>query len=232
MEVVNVTLRMRRANDYSRPATWRILHASQLPAVQQGWLVLPAVQGLTDALAIGEGNTDIPITLVLRSSGIRERVAPYTQTLQIDVRSDQPGYSADAARTEEVRISVSVQARTSFVVWGQQTFLCDRAATGREQHDISATLGVRLVVPFTTCDDEGLPVDHPQPSQLDPRNLDANLVASTGALEPVPIEYSGSGVYLLLLTVLPPRPFPFSHPAPATRPLRACLRPELPEGTQ
>eukprot|EP00966_Prymnesium_polylepis_P065553 1521241-Prymnesium_polylepis.1 len=109
-DFLNVTLRMQGTNTES-PASWSVGNAGDLP----GWLQLPRVKGSTDAHAIARGDTDVPIGLVLDATGLRERAAPYTATLNISVRSSV----ATAFRHELLEVLLSVQALTSFLVWGK-----------------------------------------------------------------------------------------------------------------
>ena len=82
---------------------------------------------------------------MLNVTGLRERTAPYTETLIITVaanaKDDDPhgliSALATTARTVSVGVSLSVQAMTSFAVWGRVSSsggLCIRAFRCHERH--------------------------------------------------------------------------------------------------
>eukprot|EP00966_Prymnesium_polylepis_P238157 5507715-Prymnesium_polylepis.1 len=124
--MINITIEV-EGTDVAQPATWRVLNAS-LVLARSPWLRLPATTGQTDAESIrlatkgGDGSKDVTVTIVLSASGLRERAAPYTERLPIEVRSD---FDA-ATRMRLLDITLTVQALTSFAVWG-------RALAGQEQ---------------------------------------------------------------------------------------------------
>eukprot|EP00966_Prymnesium_polylepis_P132460 3062394-Prymnesium_polylepis.1 len=76
------------------------------------WLLLPEVAGGSNANADDASFYSMP--LILSASGLRERAAPYEEILAIHVRSAV----AAASETQLLEVALTVQAQTSFAVWG------------------------------------------------------------------------------------------------------------------
>ncbi|KAL1527880.1 hypothetical protein AB1Y20_009256 [Prymnesium parvum] len=188
---VNLTLQI-EGTDNARPAVWRLLNTSSL-LLRSPWLRLPTLSGTVYPQSISSGVTFALVPLTFSASGLLERAALYEERLTVDVRSE----IGVAAKTQVVDVSLSVQARTSFVVWGSvhrqsgvqlkcevqqlrnQAFLVD---TPRRQY-------------FTACDVDSLPVDHLLPLQRDPRRFRAVMNTSAGNANELGVSYVGAGVY-------------------------------------
>eukprot|EP00966_Prymnesium_polylepis_P266514 6156613-Prymnesium_polylepis.1 len=117
--MINITIEV-EGTDVAQPASWRVLNAS-LVLARSPWLRLPAESGHTDAESIRMatkgigGSKDVTVAVVLSAFGLRERAAPYTETLPIEVRSD-----VDAGtRMRLLDITLTVQALAAFAVWGR-----------------------------------------------------------------------------------------------------------------
>jgi hypothetical protein len=116
---LNVTLYV-EGTDVARPANWSVVDASFVlndalfELRRNPWLRLPAIAGETDAHAILAGRTEVLLPLSISAANLRERAAPYEETLAIEVRSS---YAA-VAKTQLLDVALTVQASTSFVVWG------------------------------------------------------------------------------------------------------------------
>ena len=189
--------------DEMNPASWRVLNAKSVRE-RSPWVKLHTEAGRTDARAIRDAYPSaiaILIPISIEAHGLRERAAPYEETLQIQVRSDIQG----SARIQELGVSLTVQSRTSFAVWGELRWepkvqrLCDPSLINSRDDGVS-TVGVALHFPLTACDVDRLPVDHPLPNQRDARSFSA-LLGSTQAALAVPIAYAGDGVYNIYLTL-------------------------------
>ena len=197
LEVVNVTLTM-KGDDWERPARWSVQNAPAMSA-NSPWLQLPVVDGNVS------GAEQLSFALRLSASGLRESSTPYVETLQITVRS----VIAAATRTQSLLISLSVQARTSFIAWGrvctngtfaQPLALGEGLATIAMPLLDGTVVDVVRRVPFIACDHDRLPVRHQLPSLSDQRSLRAFL-HEFGGTSDVTIEYTGGGGYDALLTV-------------------------------
>eukprot|EP00966_Prymnesium_polylepis_P025979 598893-Prymnesium_polylepis.1 len=159
------------------------------------WLQLPESTG-TAAFSGSQGV--VQMKLVLSASGLRERTIPYEEQLMIALRS---------AKTTEVsvgqlHVSLTVQASTSFAVWGNVASgdRCERLY--HHALDRPVTVGEVERVGFTACDVDNIPVEHQLPSRTDERSFSARLNASYGTEQSVPsIDYSGGGQYEVLLDV-------------------------------
>ena len=124
-----------------------------------------------------------------------EQVEPYEETLEIHVRS---AYEP-AARTQMLKVMLTVQASTERAVWGRVEggMLCTQIApttlrvSAFEQH----------TTPFTACDSDNLPVNHQLPSPIDARRFSARMDAANGGNEVMSTEYQGQGIYNLPFTV-------------------------------
>eukprot|EP00966_Prymnesium_polylepis_P173999 4025720-Prymnesium_polylepis.1 len=202
---VNVTLYV-TGDDAARPASWRVLNATLVQesiARRDGaqWLRLPSVEAGVDA--VRAGGTEVLVPLVLSAAGLRERGAPYQETLAIDVRS-----SVEAvARTVLLEVALSVQAQTSFVEWGRVAppQRCSRSSSDHNytlSPDRSSTVSVQSSASFTACDIERIPVDHQLPSPTDPRSFAVSLNASAQHhAASSRIEYYHGGIYDIYFTV-------------------------------
>eukprot|EP00966_Prymnesium_polylepis_P094755 2193696-Prymnesium_polylepis.1 len=193
-QTVNVTLRM-QGTDVGRPANWTIMNATLLP----DWLRVPTVTAQTDANAIAAGLTDFPIALILNSTTLRERAGPYVETMRIIVHSA----ILEVTREEALRVSLTVEARTSFFVWGKVapgygTAKIFVAAEYCNATNIT-TLGTAVAVdeerrlPFTACDSDWLPVDHQLPSQVDARSVSLTLISNR---HPTPVVVNLSLIHI------------------------------------
>eukprot|EP00966_Prymnesium_polylepis_P070966 1648563-Prymnesium_polylepis.1 len=195
---VNATLKM-RGTDLQNAANWSVVNALELP----GWLSLPLDGAPTDARAIASGDTDVNITLVLNASGWREQAASYSAVLQIRVRSA----IAAVTRVQPLQVWLSIQARTSQLVWGRVPLgavLCTAATLTAVEESPIPVLAQRRVN-FTACDSDGLPVDHQLPSPIDSRRPRISLAVSPDAS--LPIEYMANGAYHALVSVPTHGPF-------------------------
>jgi len=152
-------------------------------ADRQPWMRLPITSGAADG-------DQFPIALVLSAAGLRERAAPYTDVLEVSVTSAV----AEVARTLPVHISLSVQAATSFAVWGNVDAAAKCAQSARAPLDLTVAGKLRRA-PFTACDADRPPVDHQLPSAADQRRFFASLDTARSESETLQIEYLGSGVY-------------------------------------
>jgi hypothetical protein len=190
---LNITLRV-EGDDVVRPARWIILNAS-LVQTRSTWLQLPAVSGDTNAQAIAAGNHEVLIPLGLYATGLRERAASYEETLLIDVRSEY----TPVAKTQLLEVALTVQASTSFAVWGRilPGMRCKLAFQG--VLDGRTTTGEVRRVAFTACDCDNLPVDHQLPTPGDTRRFSVWLNTSTITRDSVAFEYLGGGTYDAIL---------------------------------
>eukprot|EP00966_Prymnesium_polylepis_P172026 3977917-Prymnesium_polylepis.1 len=180
---INVTLHL-EGDDIDRPANWSVLDASLIQN-RCTWLQLPSTAGGTDPLAISEGSGDVTIPLVLSAYNLRERAAPYEETLPIHVQSALKGVS----RTEHLKVSLTIRASTSFVVWSfavwGRTAGEQRCVQGTDRESLDRDLVVSALswgdatvdrrIQFAACDAERIPVDHPLPSWEDQRAFIAYL---------------------------------------------------------
>ena len=143
------------------------------------------------------GAAQVPIGLILSSTGQPESAAAYTATLQVRVSST----FHEVTHTQNLVVSLVVQSRTSFAVWGRVApgTLCvlvtDKTSNG------TTTTGVVRLVPFTACDCDHLPVAHPLPSRGDTRPFSGRLTASDHTQPNPRIHYLGSGAYETFLDV-------------------------------
>eukprot|EP00966_Prymnesium_polylepis_P239038 5528553-Prymnesium_polylepis.1 len=169
-----------QGDDFSRPARWSVTNLANL----EPWVRLPITSGAAD-------KDQLPIVLMLDASGLRERAAPYTDILDVSVTSAV----AEVARTQPVHISLSVQASTSFTVWGHVVTAAECVQSARATLDLTTVAGKLRYVAFTACDSDRLPVDHQLPSAADRRRFFASLDTATSKNETMQIEYVGSGVY-------------------------------------
>jgi len=192
---LNVTLHI-VGTDVSRVVNWTV----SPPQTNRSWFHFPFEQGQVAASTLSDGGIDVPVPLVLSAHNLQEQATPYEQRVPISVFSEIAGVS----RTMQLEILLSVQAATSFVVWGlvKRTFfgpeVCDR--TREPSLDCSFTVGEQCSVPFTGCDEDSLPVDHQLPRQGDARRFSATLSTSS-TFQPVGLEYTGDGVYFALLSI-------------------------------
>eukprot|EP00966_Prymnesium_polylepis_P036290 842088-Prymnesium_polylepis.1 len=143
--------------------------------------------------------------LTLSAASLCERAAAYEETLLIDVRSARVG----VARTQLLHVALTVQASTSFAVWGAVVAgsRCNPSYMHMVGLNGTTTAWEVRRVAFTACDSELIPVDHQLPSQSDERRFSAILDAVGSdhqgrSGEPVSIEYGGAGTYILPL-ILP-----------------------------
>ncbi|KAL1496441.1 hypothetical protein AB1Y20_016396 [Prymnesium parvum] len=173
---LNLTLQV-EGTDNARPAIWRLLNTSDL-LLRSPWLRFPALSGTVNPPSISSGVTFALVPLTFTASGLLERAALYEERLTVDVRSE----IASAARTLTVDVSLSVQARTSFVVWG----FVRRESGVKLQCEVQKLLNQAFLVDtpqrqyFTACDVDSLPVDHLLPLQRDPRRFRAVMNTSAG----------------------------------------------------
>ena len=109
---LNVTLFV-EGTDVARPAR---VHVPDASLVQQRspWLRLPTPSFVTDAPAIRAVHpraAEVQLPLVLSATGQRERTAPYIETVQVGVASDDAAF----ALTVNVSVSLSVQVRSRVI---------------------------------------------------------------------------------------------------------------------
>jgi len=184
---VNATLII-QGNDWGRPATWEVSNANAVRE-RSPWLRL-----LTEGGHVA-GRVQLPIEMSLSATGLRERAATYTETLQITVRSSM------IAHTQPLNVFLVVQARTDFAVWGRVSpdAQCSRSDTTASNRSFFVGQLERLV--FTACDTDGNPVDHQLPSQSDERRFSALLNGTNADPQSTRIEYTRAGSYEILFTL-------------------------------
>ena len=186
-------------DDTQYPASWAVSNAHQVRS-QSPWLQLPSISGET--ATAGQLFASVDIAVQLSTSGLREQVGGYTQTLMITVRS------ALLDRTLSCLVSLIVTATVHTTTWGQVNgSTC--ASAGAPRLDVGTTVGEEHLVPFTACDADNLPVAHRLPSKEDSREFMAAIVApypTTSSESPVVI-YSGEGLYAVLLSLAFHGPF-------------------------
>eukprot|EP00966_Prymnesium_polylepis_P042592 989610-Prymnesium_polylepis.1 len=208
---VSVTLYL-RGTEVARPANWTIVNASSLSGrlVRRDgavWLRPSVKSGETDAEAIRRAMLG-DRSVVLSAAGLRERAAPYKETLMIEVRS---AYDA-VTRIQPVDVTLSVQAETHSVTWSRVVWVAAARPRCAPYSPLvlgsGTTAGAVRLVPFTACDRDQLPVDHQLPSQSDTRRFAAGCNATAGAEEQAaPIDYFGTGIYTLSLDIRQHGPF-------------------------
>eukprot|EP00966_Prymnesium_polylepis_P268732 6208494-Prymnesium_polylepis.1 len=153
---------------------------------------------MTDAQAIRAGNTIVEIPISLSASDLFERAVPYETVLPIDVRSDNDAY----AKTEFLQVSLTVQASTSYAVWGRVVDQpCDAPSTTKTLLNSTTTVKELRLINFTACDLDYLPVAHSLPSSSDPRVFSTYIVSSFRPKERQRFEYAGRGIYQVPINV-------------------------------
>jgi len=197
-QTVDVTLYV-EGNDIDNPAHWTVLNALSIAS----WLQLPASTGVANPHEISAGNTAVAITLILNASGLRERAASYDDKLMIDVRSSA---NDKVARQQEVNVVLTIEASTSYAVWGAVPLATsERAArlscNSAPNVTTAAVVQTEAKFHFTACDSDSLPVEHSIPSARDNRQFIASVQSvvdgSTYAAVVVP---QGYGVYHVAFT--------------------------------
>mmetsp|Transcript_23268 Transcript_23268/g.56076 ORF Transcript_23268/g.56076 Transcript_23268/m.56076 type:complete len:553 (-) Transcript_23268:69-1727(-) len=179
---LNLTLQI-EGTDNARPAVWRLQNTSNL-LLRSPWLRLPALSGTVYPQSISSGVTYVQVPMIFTASGLLERAALYEERLIVDVRSEVGSVS----RTHIVDVSLSVQAKTSFVVWGS----VHRESGVKLKCEVQRLLSQAFLVDtlqrqyFTACDVDSLPVDHLLPLQRDPRRFRAVMNTSTTFLSRSP----------------------------------------------
>ena len=209
---VNVTMRL---EGIEGPANWTLLNAYNVTR-RSPWLQLPHVAGVLAKRGqlqqpnVAGGLTDFLIPVHISAAGLAERPMPYTELLHIQVVA-QLGDRASTMRTLPLHVSLSVEARTSFVVWGriQGINLCQRDATNASRPllvDVSAS---PLDVHFTACDSDSLPVSHRLPTPADSRRFKTYIETPhlTSSAQSASVIYSGEGVYSVSLSLAFHGPF-------------------------
>ncbi|KAL1496417.1 hypothetical protein AB1Y20_016372 [Prymnesium parvum] len=188
---LNLTLQI-EGTDNARPAVWRLQNTSNL-LLRSPWLRLPALSGTVYPQSISSGVTYVQVPMIFTASGLLERAALYEERLIVDVRSEVGSVS----RTHIVDVSLSVQAKTSFVVWGS----VHRESGVKLKCEVQRLLSQAFLVDtlqrqyFTACDVDSLPVDHLLPLQRDPRRFRSVMNTSAGTANELIVSYVGAGVY-------------------------------------
>ena len=128
---------------------------------------------------------------------------PYEEHLSLHVVSDA------GAQTELLDVVLTVQAATSFIVWGevQVDELCRTANwTSSWMHDLDLD-ALPIAVEFTACDIDALPVRQSLPTLTDRRRFLASVATSTqdgvpgneSSRWPQTVNYVGEGHYVIML---------------------------------
>eukprot|EP00966_Prymnesium_polylepis_P034956 812724-Prymnesium_polylepis.1 len=101
-------------------------------------------------------------------------------------------FSAISTAFRDMEVSLSVQARTESIQWGEVSaetnYRCVVTPQATLGDDEVATVGELRRVAFTACDVDLLPVDHQLPSQSDDRKANVTIVAfgsSEGVTVPI-----------------------------------------------
>ncbi|KAL3918788.1 MAG: hypothetical protein SGPRY_005877, partial [Prymnesium sp.] len=197
--VIQVTLRLDGENANSSSFRWSILNISQL-AERSPWLSFP-VSGEVMMVSSLLNAAEVVVPLVLSASGLRERVLPYMEEVPIFFSSGYFGLS----QTRHVKVSLTVRARTSLVVWYHVAAGEDCDSTFNASNSsfaITPSFFGAASQAFTACDLESLPVQHQLPNLEDSRKFAATL---RGAYRQV--DFVGDGRYLVLLGLLWPISF-------------------------
>ncbi|KAL1500157.1 hypothetical protein AB1Y20_012827 [Prymnesium parvum] len=196
--LVNVTLQLRGNDDSGALSVWTVQNLAALE-MRSPWLRFPVSSG-----EISFGQREVLLPVVLSTVGLRERAASYEESVAVQVLSLHPG----ATRTQVFHVSLTVEATTSFAVWGavppeeqcpHPTLAASRwfppgANTSQNSVPLAFT-AIPYIIYFTACDSDRLPVQHQVPSTSDPRQFSVLLEGS-----PVSIQYAGEGRYSLRLS--------------------------------
>ncbi|KAL3892631.1 MAG: hypothetical protein SGPRY_014942, partial [Prymnesium sp.] len=145
--------------------------------------------------------SEVVVPLILSASGLRERVLPYTEEVPVFFSSGYVGLS----QTRHVKVSLTVRARTSLVVWyhvaaGQDCDMTFNASNS--SFPITPSFFGAASQAFTACDLESLPVQHQLPNLEDSRQFVAILRSSVRQ-----VDFVGDGRYLVLLGLQKPISF-------------------------
>ena len=186
--LINATLVM-EGDDTEHLANWSVVN-SHLVRARSPWLQLPSSGGEV------AGAARLDIAVVLSAAGLRERTTPYSDTLEVNVRSALE----ISERLVQLDVSILVTAATHTSVWGTPSGGAACSSALPPSLDVDTTVGDERRVAFTACDVDHLPVAHQLPSLSDPRTFKASLEAY-GATSSVAIKYSGDGTYDVLLTL-------------------------------
>ena len=181
-------------DDTQHPASWIVSNANQARS-QSPWLQLPSISG--DTASADQLLTSVDIAVHLSTSGLPEQVGGYTQMLIITVRS------ALFERTLSLLVSLVVTATVHSTTWGQVNGSTCSSAAVAPRLDAGTTMGEEILLPFTACDVDDLPVAHRLPSQVDSRSFKAAIEAPYLAADsqPAAVAYSGEGQYGVLFSL-------------------------------
>jgi hypothetical protein len=145
----------------------------------------------------------VHVSLTLSALGLRESVIPYTEQLSLYVVSDT------GAQIELLDVVLTVQAATSFIVWGEVQVgkLCQTESWNSSwMHDLDLD-ALPIVVEFTACDIDALPVRQSLPTLTDQRQFVTSVATSTlggvpgneSSRWPQTVNYVGEGHYAIQL---------------------------------
>ena len=137
---LNVSLEL-RGTDTQAIATWRLLNASSVPP----WLTVPVKEEQIDTSSLSEaGELSLSIALVLSATGLRESALPYTQTIVIEVRSEDVNLEGNIPNLRGSRTIAEVCATLLSVTSIYQTDLYLLALSPNRW--ISCSLKVRTLI--------------------------------------------------------------------------------------
>ena len=188
------TLTLRTAGTAAGTSTWQV-DQSTVPA----WLSLSQKNGTF------VGNTEAPIlTLTAFTAGIAERDEPYEALLKLQTESD-----LDVDYIVPVLLLVNTESSVQTSSWGKVSPAQDCSDPSQRQGvsvgaNGAATLsgalaGQELVVSFTACDLDALPVAKQAP---DTRPFSALVLRASGGAISAEMRYNAFGVYDII--VMPP----------------------------
>lgn len=200
--IINVTLLFEGTGDRF-PTSWKVLDAPQL-RLRSPWLSwLSDSGGLLDPTSFEAGKFEVTLSLQLDAFGLRERPQPYIERVPIWAGSES---DPELQTTLPLVVSLTVQATTSFIVWGilEPSETCFNRTTG---HGSLSSLEMSLdqqplLATFTACDADGLAVDHRLPNEDDSRAFLARIGHSAQT-----IDYVGDGRYYISMQLRTYGPF-------------------------
>eukprot|EP00966_Prymnesium_polylepis_P036588 848952-Prymnesium_polylepis.1 len=166
------TLTLRMDGTSRSNATWEI-SASSVPS----WLVVERLQSAAHIrynFADPEGEKDI-VNITAITSGLPEQIQRYEGKLRLTMFAD-----VECVFLVDVLLKLASVDDAGHSVWGEVAapekeggpqLACSKATCPSAVAEVSS----EFRVPFTSCDVDGLPVAHAQPSSNDPRVFLASI---------------------------------------------------------
>jgi len=211
----NLTLLLEGTDVKADPPIWSV--ASVLPpwltlSVSSATIHLPAID--QNRLAPEGGSWELDLPVFCSPANLPERTAAYRHDLVIFV-------DAQKVRNITVPILAYVQAMpvAAFSTWGEveSSNKCVEPAEGvaypqtvidpvlpnglLRGASLQLLIGEEILLPFQSCDIDGIPITHSLPTPYDMRAFTAQLVPDNrGVATDLSIAYSGKGTYLVRLS--------------------------------